>query len=192
MMNTLKVLISQWGNWSQRQESKAMLLEPSELPGDGWKVSGGRSWRPGFDDYRDERSQRARLTGEYISLRYFEQPKNLRWLWTQVLPFASEEDAIDALPHLPGRMNRNSERAFAESKIIGDLRVADVAHSIVFEESSTGLAGPGVGKYVCGNVNHIVFVVGCAMLGDEWPWSDVIVLAELQARKVESCLYQAI
>jgi hypothetical protein len=168
-----------------------MLLEKHELPGDGWKVTGGRTWRPGYGANPNERYQRANRTGEFIALRFFEQSDSGRWLWTQVMPFASPLDAIEALSDLPDIVKGNPQRSVTMTKTIEDQSIESVTHSLFFEQSSTGIEGPGVERFVAGSIERVVFTVACSKFNEAWPWSEVSVIAVNQANKIRKIVFSA-
>ena len=78
------------------------LVEPADLPGEGWTVMDQRTWRTGVLPTTDWQRQ-ARIAGCIPAWRLFEQTGAKRWPWIQAAPVA---DAASALSQLPEGMPR--------------------------------------------------------------------------------------
>jgi hypothetical protein len=167
-----------------------MLLEQTDLPGADWSSIGDRSWRPIFIARHDDVTRRARHTGAYVALRFFSQSTSNRSLWIQVAPFASSDDADARVPILRNRILNNPGRSVVKETVFDDRRIIGASRSTIFEQSSSGRGGIGLGRYAGGSVGNVAFMVACTVVGngspiDIWPWSDVMDLAELQANKIQ-------
>ncbi len=89
-----------------------MLLPLSDIPGVGWRQVAQTSWRIGMVAGPAEFleiGRRALHTGGFNALRRFAQDDPQRGFFTQVAPFASSQDADDALT-LMGISNLDSMR----------------------------------------------------------------------------------
>src|SRR5580658_7353128 len=92
----LELAIAQIGVGRERDYSLAMLLEPSELPGEGWSMLSERCWRTGFRlrlTRADSPGRRARRAGSITAARSFVQATPSREMWVEVQPFVTEADA---------------------------------------------------------------------------------------------------
>lgn len=67
-----------------------------DLPGSGWRVQDERTWRTGVSGPATEWSRRARAAGSVTAWRSFELGAR-QWCWVQVVPLASEPDALSAI-----------------------------------------------------------------------------------------------
>jgi len=189
-MNKPKFLTDLQRNSVEQKKMVAMLLESNELPGDHWKVSGESVFRPGHGRRRGGFSQFAGLAGAFTALRFFDQSSPRRWLWIQVYPYATEQDAVDVIPTLPDRMIRNPRLSVIERTMIDNFVIRGVSAPLIFEESTTGPEGPGIGRNIAGNVDHVVFMISSFKFGEAWPWDEVTSVAESQANKVRNVLAQ--
>ena len=98
-------LIAQIGlSGSAKKYSRSMLLDPTELPDSGWTVLRERSWRVGMRVAPTDEGKRARQAGNVTAWRSYEQKGASRWLWTQVAPMISVQDAASYVPKMRSQL----------------------------------------------------------------------------------------
>lgn len=191
-MNNLQVLLAQIGGRAARAHPRAMLVERVELPGTGWEVKGERSWRTGaWGTSPSEAGRRARQHRSFSANRLFEQSGAPRWVSVQVVPCGSVSDAEAAVPDLQSRFmpNPKTRVAVAREGVVAAVEVPEVPHPWVYEQLTTGMPeGPTATRYIGGNVENVVFIVACTGYEEAWPWTEVSVIASLQAAKVRAIL----
>ena len=177
-----------------------MLLRPDELPGNGWKLSVERTWAiggtpgPPFeteDQWRlrleigAERLDRARANGGVVAVRSATLANPLRQIVVEVLPYASEGDAAEAIPLL---VERNRRKETEKLVLVDETLIDDVLSAgadVVFLEQNylhNGL--PLNSRSVLGRVGYTVFFIACQYVGGEWPWGDVKQVALSQVQKI--------
>jgi hypothetical protein len=96
------------------------------------------------------------------------------------------------VPNLPAQVLKDRSRTVRKESTFTDMAIPGVSDSIVFEQSSTGRDGSGVGQYAGASVGHVLFTVACTTIDygrhddtdARWPWSELLALAERQARKI--------
>lgn len=185
-MNNFEYLLAQIGPKSARRESLSMLLESSQLPGAGWTVLDQRSWRTGFTSKTGEAARRARRARRFSAIRSFELAAQSRWVWVEVMPFATAVDAEAVLPSLPTLIvnNPRAKVTVTGERRLGPDEVAEMAqYPFVYEQATAGEHGPSASRYAAGTVGHVVFIVATSEYGEGWSWAEVAsVAASLVAR----------
>lgn len=191
-MNLFYYLLTEFLNRNKSKSSRMMLLDTSELPGEGWKIVGKRSWRTGGHLKKtNERSLRAYQAGTFTAWRDYEQVSpSKRNLWIAVMPYASEEDAETEVPCLRSHLvrNVNTTSKIIEERQIDDQQISGVSNVFIFEQSTQSRKGPGIARYASGNVGQVVFLLACFGQGENWPWTDVMNFAAKQANKIRDTL----
>ena len=172
-----------------------MSLDLPDLPGGAWVLKSQMSWRSGYvvPNWKSDVARRSRGTGGFIVWRSFRQTDSPLTLWAQVGPYATREDADDAVPRLllMGQRNPRFAGTVADEKVIEDFHIPDVGITHVVDRSATGSSkGPSNSKYVMGSVDHIIFMIAFSAYGDGWPWSDVSLISSLQVNKIRQVLGQ--
>jgi hypothetical protein len=97
-----------------------MLPTVEDLPADGWKVLDQRTWRTGKMGPRSEVKKRAGSKGAVTAWRSFEHSGRSQWLWAQIIPLTSHDDALVALDEAMKQGTRNPN---AEVKVTGETQV---------------------------------------------------------------------
>jgi hypothetical protein len=191
-MNNLKFKLLQIGTKAAREYPTSMLLESSELPSDSWKILDERKLRIGFSGHLNEATRRARHAGRFLAIRSFEHLDRSRWLWVEVIPLVSEEDAQSMLCDLESRFLPNPR---AKTKIIGSRKldtkvVPDISHyPFAYEQSGVNKQVLVTTRYLAGTIYHVIFIVACTAFDGGWRWSQVASVARLQEQKVERILH---
>ena len=179
--------LAQLGRKPEKDKSIAVLISADGLPSDGWKVLDQRTWRIGSVGSSTPWGDRAHEAGGIVAWRSFAQGES-RWLWTQVLPYASPEDADSALQALPGpgsfmKNLRSQVQPTAEPRLLLDFEIPNTDGSLAIEQETDGPRGPTASRIAAGRVGSTVFA--CAFSGVEpWPWTEVVEIAALQARQI--------
>jgi hypothetical protein len=192
-MNGLQYLIAQQGSWSERKKSRAMLLEPTEIPGTDWGITSERSWRSGYivPHWNSDVARRSRRSGGFASWRSFKQGNTPLGFWSQVSPYGLREDAETAVPRLLSMAYKNPRFKGTEIQEmkVDNLDIPGVEGAYVVERVARGSSkGPSDSKYVVANVAHVVFLLAFYAYGNGWPWNEVSRVAALQAEKIRSVL----
>jgi len=91
-----------------KRASLDFLVERDELPGDGWRQIDERTWRTGESGSDAGWAQRARERKSITGWRSFESKPTPRWVWVQVVPLASTDDAREALAVAPSMTVANA------------------------------------------------------------------------------------
>jgi hypothetical protein len=150
------------------------LLEPGDLPGDGWSRLDQRTWRTGIGNPAPW-AQRARAAGSVTAWRSFVAGE--RTLWVQVVPFASAGDAGEALPALFDHQlaNLRSQAQLVEEH---DVAVpAALQAEAVMRVQRTDLGRTVMLAFVRGDD---LVVLAASAPGEGWNVDDVTGLAALQ------------
>jgi hypothetical protein len=187
-MNRRQFLLAQFGKSGKKRLSVSMLVDVSELPGDGWELKVERSWRVGKDGHRDEASIRAKQRGLFVAMRTFEQHDVSRWIYVKVIPMASREDALLVAPetNLELLATRKSDaRVHSEIGVSLDIEV-DMNEARATEYFVSDSNGAGVYRCVVGSVGHVVAVICCSGLGEGWTWQDIGLVINAQVLKIRN------
>jgi len=190
-MRNFQYLLAQIGPKAARHESLSMLLEPSQLPGAGWTLLDQRSWRTGFTSKPSEAARRARHARRFSAIRSFELAAASRWVWVEVMPFATAADAEAALPSLPTLFVSNPR---AKVTVTGERRlepdeIAEMAdYPFVYEQTTSGEHGPSASRYAAGTVRHVVFIVATSAFGEGWSWTEVASVAASQVAGIRNVI----
>jgi hypothetical protein len=165
-----------------------MLLKAEDLPGAGWSGRGQRAWLTGLSPDATEAARRARGADSVSAMRFFVQA-GPRLLWVEVIPLLSAPDAESLLPTLPAHFVRTKIAVTAEQRLEPHEIPEVAAYPFVYEQSTQGRRGPGVGRYVAGTVGPILFIVAfSAVTTADVPWTDVASVAASQAAKISRTL----
>ena len=190
-MRNFQFLLAQIGPQAARRESLSMLLETSQLPGAGWAVLDQRSWRTGFTSKTGEAARRARRARRFSAIRSFELAAESRWVWVEVMPFATAADAEAVLPRLPTLIvsNPRAKVTVTGERRLGPDEVADMAeYPFVYEQATSGEQGPSASRYAAGTVGHVVFIVATSEYGEGWAWAEVASVAEPLVARIRNVI----
>lgn len=145
-----------------------MLLVPGDL-GAGWRQVADRSWRSGIG--RSEAAQRARAARSVTVWRSFRTTDRSGWLWCQVTPLGSEQDASEAMTRLGERYVRNvrAEVALRSERQLEPPHVPGADEVWAREQRTTGRAGEGASLLLGVRVGVVVGVVALSGRAASWP-----------------------
>ncbi len=192
MTNPLGYGISKLGRWSRRIHALNALLTDGELPGNAWRFLDERTWR--FSDFPKSKEgeifDRAVKNGGFIVWRSFESKRSTGGVWVQINQFASVQDAEASIPNnsLGFKENSKFRGVPGEDRQVGGYKLPGIQLATFFERPSTNGHEESTTRFVCGNVQNVVFVVACTDSGVGVPWEDAISIAMKQARKIEEVL----
>ena len=160
----------------------AALLSRGDLPSGRWKQLDERTWRTGEAGPETPWATRARDVGSVTAWRSFEDRDATRWVWCQLTPLASPEDAASALGDLPSRVlvNLRTEVNVVASTDVAPPVLPGAEHVWAHEQTTTGPNGEGVVRYLAGTVGEKLFVLCSSGGPDTWAWPGIIRLAEAQ------------
>ena len=181
MIQQLRFLRAQLGPKPGSRAHLARLLSGDDLPGGTWRRIDQRTWRTGVTSSTPW-GDRARATGSVTAWRSFRDQAGGRWLWLQVTPLASAEDASTAVDEVGSVLLRNpraTARLVSEKDV--DIEPFTGASKVWAHEYCTeGRDSPGTSLLLAGAVD--VFVIAVAASGQPaWDWQSVSDLAALQA-----------
>ena len=181
-VNRLRFAAAQLGRKAGARERLACLLTVLDLPGAGWRVLDERTWRTGVAGPVTPWGGRARAAGSVTAWRSFQDAAGRRWVWVQVMPLVSAQDALEALGGIGDRLLGNA-RATVKLVREADVEVAPFAGASAVwahEQHTAGPGGEGVSLLLAGVVAVSVVVV-CASGSPAWDWRAVSELAARQA-----------
>lgn len=183
MSHRLRFVMAQLGRKPGGRDLLARLLSADDLPDGMWRRVDQRTWRTGVS--ATPWGDRARETGSVTAWRSFRDLAGRRWLWLQVMPLASAQDARTALDEAGDLQLRNlraTVRVVDESDV--DIEPFAGASMVWAHEYRTvGPGGPGATLMLAGAVDSFVVIV-CASGQPAWDWPSVSDLAAMQARRL--------
>ena len=183
--------LAQVGSRAKRNQSRSMLLEQSDLPGNGWRLKGELAWRTGAFGRSSEIWRRARSEGSFTVVRHYEQLAAEKWLMIRVAPTASIQDAIDVVPiQLSLSMPNPKVTVEVTSEgLVTDAPMSDISHPWVYERLTEGSPeGPTSSRFVSFHVDHVAILMEFPGLRDAWSWDEIAEIAGKQAASVWSHL----
>ena len=177
--------LAQVGRKTGGAEALAQMLEPQDLPGQGWTIIDQRTWRTGSDATTDWQ-RRAKAAGCVTAWRSFEQTGGARWLWIQTTPVVDAADAVSALTDLPDRMLRNlgaKVRVVDEREVLPPAPLTlDTAWAL--EQRVEGNIGESINLMLIWAAARNVIALAASSLGLPWTWDQVSELAQRQATRL--------
>ena len=163
-------------------QALARVITVGDLPGGGWSVLDERTWRTGMSGPATPWGRRAREARSVTAWRSFGCASAKRSCWVQVVPLASEADALSALDGAGDRGLRNLRarvRLVREHDV--DIEAFPGAAKVwAHEQHTTGPDGNGVSMMLaaaCGTYMIVVSVAGVP----EWTWDELVSVAARQA-----------
>ncbi|MBY8882288.1 hypothetical protein [Actinacidiphila acidipaludis] len=171
---------------SSKEAAMSRVLTAAELDG-AWQTLDQRAWLTGHGGPATDWGRRAREGGSVTAWRSFHDGAG-RWVWVQVVPLASAEDAASALAEVGKRSlaNPRSEvRVVLEQNV--PLEPFPGASAVwAHEQHTRPLAKPGpdgVSLLLAAAVGHHVIVL--ALSGTPaWDWEAASALAARQAARL--------
>jgi hypothetical protein len=184
----IRFAIARLGTKAGKARSLNMLVGPSELPGEGWKVLDERTWRTGALGSASEWAKRARAAGSITAWRSFENSSDRRWLWLEVVPLASNSDSEAAVRDVPSRGMANAAAPSMQAqRDVANLAVPGVDNVWGVEQDVVTRQGePGQAKMLAGTHKATLLVVTASGLVAAWSWDDVSAIAALVSARIEA------
>jgi hypothetical protein len=181
----LQFVAAQLGRKPGKGRVLSALLEISDLPGDRWTVKSQRTWRTGQTDNPSPAAIRARDAGSITAWRSFEEKGLSRWLWVQVTPTVSNDDAQAFIKDMPNRFLKNSGAiALRSERTIEGNEIPGAEDVWCHEQETTALIGDGISMLAAGRVGELVFTLAASSLAGGWSWGDVTAIAARQAQRL--------
>ena len=167
-----------------------MMLDVGDLPGEGWSEQGHKSWRTGKVGLINERRQRARRVGTYTGLRSYWNAVAQRTIATRLAPMASVIDAEQELPNwgLYLMVQPKIVGSVSNEVEIQDVVIPQMPNAVITERAVSGPTEATMMRMVRGNVERVIFVVGCGGQDEYWPWDEVLNVVGLQVAKIQRAL----
>jgi hypothetical protein len=177
---------AQLGRKSGKEQSLAMLVDSTELPGRSWRMLDERTWRTGVIGSSEEEATRAREIGSVTAWRSYENIEYSWSLWMQVIPFVNVEDAMKAVPKVAENLlkNNRSQVVVTDQRFVDGGEINGVNTILRIEQLTSSDVGTGSVKYFAGNVGEVMFALGTAMRMEFIDWGRVDELAIIQASKI--------
>lgn len=188
-LRLLRLRIARVKDSPKSRELYALLIEKSDLPDPGrWRTSReiatsvrrGRSRRPEI--------RRASKLGSIAVMRALLNDADKRSITSGVLPLASELDAVAWLPrarkgviHLPAYFKNVTDvgEGYVEGRQVNGL-----SNTLLYEKQFRIVNQQFWEKTIVGAVDNIVVTLYSASGTEDWPWEEVIPIAELLVSKV--------
>ena len=169
-----------------------MLPKASDLPGVNWMRMDQRTFLIGLIGPDSDRAIRAREMKSVSAVRFFEQLNESRWLWAQVIPWASEEDASAFLDDPTFARNPRFDQAkmtVTSERQVSDVAVPGSSATCAREQEVTGRIGEAGNKTVMGTVGPVSFIVNASALGQaSWTWDEVVAVATKMVERIRQSL----
>jgi hypothetical protein len=164
-----------------------MLPLATDLPGEGWRVTRQRTWRTGRLGPRSDTGDRAAAAGCVTAWRSFENAAHDQWLWVQINPMATEDDARISLEisSKSGMRNPRAKATFLKEVRRQAPSVPGIDSSWALEHHVSSSRGQHVIKLMGASVGRIVFRLQGSGWTD-WTWDEVGVVAEAVASRIGS------
>jgi hypothetical protein len=186
VMRRVRFIAAQIGRKPGAGLALGRLLDSDDLPGDGWQQLDQRTWRTGQVENAAPWAQRARNAGSITAWRSFEAKQKQRWVWLQVTPFASTEDAATALHGLRDKMpaNLRAQVQVVAEKEVTAPNVPGAAASYAVETHTAGPMGDGKTLLLAVVVGPALVAVYASGQAQPWDWPAVADIAARQAMRV--------
>lgn len=176
--------MAQLGPKPGARRALARVVTVNDLPGDGWRMQDERTWRTGASRPATEWGQRARAAGSVTAWRSFALVAR-RWCWVQVVPLASELDAVEALDGVEDRLLNNLRGKVTVSRE-HDVQIEPFPGADrvwAHEQHTDGPTGAGVARMLAATTGpYVVVVAGSG--SPEWDWYEVSELGRRQAARL--------
>ena len=170
-----------------KSEVISLLLEPTELPGEGWKRTVVHTMRSGVIGEVDEIAKRARKRGYVSAWGFFKQGSSGKGLLLKVGPLDSAADARSRVLTMEQRMTSQIRRADPAGivSVHHDLQVPEGDSRVGLEHViSRGRYKGRNFKDVCGSVQEIYYAVGCSGPAEGWTWDEITEVSKSQRNKI--------
>jgi hypothetical protein len=185
VLRRVQFVTAQLGRKAGKGEALARLLTWSDFPDGPWRVTDQRTWRTGEAGPATAWGERARQAGSVTAWRSFGHETAPRWAWIQVIPMASEEDAVAALADAGERAlaNLRSRVRLVSQRDVPVEPFAGASAAWAREQHTEGRDGPGVVLMLAAAVSHWLAIV-CLSGSPAWDWQSAWELAALQAARL--------
>jgi hypothetical protein len=182
----MRWVLAGMGAKAGKAESLSLLVEVSDLPGSGWRQIDERTWRTGSGGSDEGWAARAQEMNSITAWRSFESKSDQRWIWAQVAPMASSEDAVAAVAAAPSKGLANLRRrgevvesGEVESPVVPGA-AAVCAHGSTVEFGDALMRS----SIVAASIGAVVFVVAFTAGVDDPSWGDLDRVLAAQAARV--------
>jgi hypothetical protein len=191
-MTKLDGLIAQIGLSSEQRDFSVSLLLTGDELGESWSAVADRSWRVGGPGLRSRRSRtaegnRAREAGTVTAWRSFESPTSRRWMWIQVAPMASSEDAEAYSLKIEDQFVPDP-RAPNAPRRLDMVNIEDLSGARGWQHTSSSTEFNGIARAVSGCVGRVVLLMQCSWDGDSWSAEKADSMVTLQTEKIRRML----
>jgi hypothetical protein len=172
---------------SEARRSLAMLPTVEDLPADGWKVLDQHTWRTGKLGPRSEVKKRAAAQGAVTAWRSFENGGRSRWLWAQIIPLITHDDALVAMSEAKagGMRNPNAGVTVAGETEVEAPAVSGVVASWALDQHTSDAKGQHIARLFGACIGRVVFILAASGWTD-WSWAEVAAVAESTGKRLRS------
>ena len=179
----LRLVLHQLGPKPGSKQNLQMLVTEAEIPGEGWTVIDQRTWRTGVTTPSAAWVARARAVGSITGWRSF-QSRN-RYLWVQMVPTDSAEDAVEVLHALPGRglRNRRAQVRVEAEREVTPPAIEGADHTWAQEQDTAGHPLAGVTRMLAWTIGNRIFCMAASGQPD-WAWDELAVIATRQNSRI--------
>ena len=167
-----------------------MILDSTELPGTNWKFSLQQAMRLNAFNKNDPINIRAKHLHSTSVRRLFKGSINSESIIVEVTPLNSKDDAALRVDNFDERMSQRLSQLvrLQEHSALSDLNSHYLDSVKGFEYSFDTQAGHRTTRSIAANVGSVFIFVRYGSDGPQWPWNDLLQLAERQGEKVRKVL----
>jgi hypothetical protein len=173
-----------FGSSPEKRDALARLLTVADLPGNGWRKMSEKTWRTGHKGEKTEWARRASEAGSLTAFRSLQHRGVRQWVWSQMTPLVSVEDAHLEFERIKERGVHNSGavRVRDEKEVAVDL-FPGASRIWAHEQTTMGLIGQGSNKLLAAAVGNSVIVV-CSSGSPVVTWTTMAGLAGKLGQRV--------
>jgi len=107
----------------------------------------------------------------------FRNREQHRAIWFEVNPYASGEDAQEALPALRKALVRYPGRRVTEDRVVEGMDVSETDETLCFELRGTMRRRAWSQKFVATRLERIISIAAGSGLDEGWNWNDLLLVA---------------
>jgi hypothetical protein len=177
-------------NRSPKATARAMLLTPGDFPDASWRQQWTRTRPMGTTGEDFAKRIQYKRPERFSAWRAFTGRDPQRWLWNQVLVFASSEDAVALLPTIMEKSIRNPryKQLVIRANVKEEFFLEGFDGTWAHETLSTGSKGRTLWCLLAGAFRNIVCVTSYSALGEDAKWDDLEMLCQIQRSRILSVL----
>ncbi|MGH7174810.1 MAG: hypothetical protein ACREGR_00425 [Minisyncoccia bacterium] len=186
----VKVALAQLGPQPNKRSSMSMLLDTSEVPGSGWRVSIQQNLRAHAFKEKNLVTRGAKTNQSTTSRKLFESDRSSKSLLVEVTPLATEADAESWSSSSSDRtrMSLSNVANLQSLHLVEGLALPGAERASCFEYTINSSKGVRTSLAIAANYRAIYLQVTGSSLDESWTWGEVIDAASAQVRKISRLL----